>query len=489
MKRLIGCILLCCLLMGALLPPALAAGVSQVMCVTNCQEWVSLREGPDTSAKRLAKVRLGELVTYCSAAENDFIQCQFGGKTGYIGAKYLKTTEFEVTDSFPGNQMVVNCSEWVSLWSEPSNTSTRLTKVPLGSIVTACVVDQDPFIYCEYKGKQGYISKSYLKKANYDVSTQDTKVVESHASDYPAISGPMTVVNCSEWVSLREKPSTSAARLAKVPLGTQVTDCVQVSDSFIYCRYNKLYGYIHVDYLSNPLQQASSNVIYGTPAGTAPSADTGSTSFNRLSYLPSLDAFKATGDNLLTYTFNGYTIVVQKAYNDWEEIMAVCYNANLVPLWQVKEASTSELSDVEQTDAFIAGTAEKPLLVIFVSGKGLIAYNVGPWAQIVWSLPESPEMEITNSIETNVDADGTIYIAFDDTLLAVSNTGALLWKTACNDPDIYWPYRVDILENQVEVFYENDPNHPEMSGVVIFGKDGGVREITQREVSRAVDTE
>lgn len=31
------------------------------------------------------------------------------------------------------------------------------------------------------------------------------------------------VVNCNEWISLREYPSTEAPRLAEIPLGAQVT--------------------------------------------------------------------------------------------------------------------------------------------------------------------------------------------------------------------------------------------------------------------------
>ncbi|MBQ7519316.1 MAG: hypothetical protein IJU12_03285 [Clostridia bacterium] len=73
MKRLV-CLLLCAALMlGA--APALAAGVSDVMRVVNCQEWVSLREAPETQSKRLAKVYLGELVTDCVASINGFILC------------------------------------------------------------------------------------------------------------------------------------------------------------------------------------------------------------------------------------------------------------------------------------------------------------------------------------------------------------------------------------------------------------------------------
>ena len=39
--------------------------------------------------------------------------------------------------------------------------------------------------------------------------------------------GNMEVVNCNEWVSLRERPSTAAKRLVKVSLGAVVSNCRQ----------------------------------------------------------------------------------------------------------------------------------------------------------------------------------------------------------------------------------------------------------------------
>ena len=46
--------------------------------------------------------------------------------------------------------------------------------------------------------------------------------------------GSMEVVNCSEWVSLREAPSVSARRLVKVSLGAIVNNCKPFSDNWIY---------------------------------------------------------------------------------------------------------------------------------------------------------------------------------------------------------------------------------------------------------------
>ena len=91
MKRLIACIL-----MLMLLPVALADS----MVVVNCDEWVSLRKSPSTSADRLKKVPLYEVVTDCEWAENGFVRCTYDGATGYILEKYLDTYEPDEPDSF-----------------------------------------------------------------------------------------------------------------------------------------------------------------------------------------------------------------------------------------------------------------------------------------------------------------------------------------------------------------------------------------------------
>ena len=61
------------------------------MMVDNCEEWVSLRDGPGTGCGRLAKVPLYSIVTDCEKSEwtGDFIYCNYDGQWGYILAQYL----------------------------------------------------------------------------------------------------------------------------------------------------------------------------------------------------------------------------------------------------------------------------------------------------------------------------------------------------------------------------------------------------------------
>lgn len=86
MKKLSAALLALLLIFGA----ALAAEVSPVMRVANCEKWVSLRESPSVKAKRITHVLLGDTVTGCAEAKDGFIACEWQGQKGYILAKYLE---------------------------------------------------------------------------------------------------------------------------------------------------------------------------------------------------------------------------------------------------------------------------------------------------------------------------------------------------------------------------------------------------------------
>ncbi len=481
MKRLIS--ILICLSLALAMLPAMGAGLSTVMCVTNCSEWVSLRESPDTSSKRLEKVRLGELVTNCKGSYDGFIECEFNGKVGYIANKYLRETEFTLYESFPGNQMVVNVEEWTSMWESPDSGSKRIVKVPVGTIVTCCVRNGGNYTYCEYKsGKKtytGWISNSYLKKANYNASKQDTKVKPAADTEVNGIS--MIVVNCTDWVSLREKASASAARLAKVPLGTQVDNCVQVSDSFIYCSYKGLYGYIQSQYLADP----EHNEPPATDDPTTPETDTDVETFDKLPMLPDMQTFLQTGQTVMSRTYAGYTIVVQRIANQYEEMLAVCYDLNNTPLWRLYGQSLEEVSDVRQLDAFTAGRTDDALLIWYIKGLGFYAYSFGPVLQLRWFLPDELGLEINDTIIHTEDyVDGSFYVAFSDVLMHISADGKLLWRTSCENSSIYWPTSIDIAEDSISVLYDNLFGINNMYTEVRFSLDGQLQSVTQRAIPK-----
>ena len=81
-----------------------------------------------------------------------------------------------------------------------------------------------------------------------------TATVEAHMGDYYW----GRVVNCNEWISLREHPSTSAVRLAKIPLGATVKIYKGLlgersnspTDGFYWTEYNGMHGWCLMEYIS-----------------------------------------------------------------------------------------------------------------------------------------------------------------------------------------------------------------------------------------------
>ena len=475
MKKLVGLFIGLLLL---LVSTAALAYTTPVMRVVNCKEYVSLREQPDSKSKRLKKVHLGEFVIECFDAENGFTLCTFDDRTGYIQSQYLATTSYYITDDIMMNQMVINCSESVQMYGSADKSSYKVTKVPLGAIVTGCVGTGGDYIYCEYKNKSGYINKSNLKKANYSAGTPDSKVIASGAA-YPALPDSMEVINCTDWVSLREKARASATRLAKVPLGASVTGCVQVADEWVYCKYGGMWGYVQIAYLKNNSYQTPyipptvvqpvtakptitvapiTNRQTGTTIAPITNRQTGTQrSFDTLPAMPSYADFTATGANILNYTsLEGINVLVQYTDQDKERIMAVCYDSAQNYLWSVRNECSYPLIEGRLTWAMIGGKITDPQLIIYVADKGLFSYSVKQYLEVRWMIRRTEVPEMNSATCNNVATDGTLYIASDNTLYCISEDGRLLWSATHNHQNIQWPSDIVINKSTVEVCYDSN---------------------------------
>ncbi len=459
MKKLC-CLCLCVFLLFSF-APSRAAGVTPVMRVVKCSEWVSLRALPSTTSERLAKVYLGELVTECSASSDGFIYCNYNGKTGYILYEYLAMTDFPAYAVVYPNLMVVNCTDWVSLRSGPYESAPRLKTVPLGAIVVACVQDTGQYISCEYQGVRGYILETYLKKANYAASSMDTKVVTKAEGKYPPINGPMTVVNCAEWVSLREKASAGSARLARVPLGDKVDNCVQVDDRFIYCSYKNLWGYIDIQYLQG--ENAAGNP------------------FDRLSGSPTRAEFDQVGFNALEFTTDdGITVAVRYAMSGGAEYMCAmffdAYGNNQGRL----DAVNPEATELTGLQAFKGGTESDPRL-IWLTRQSLSSYAVDKVTggmSMRWTLDlRNTWWSVGSSACFAADTDGTLYLCgyYNASPVCISHDGVPLWRAQNDDPDIFWPSSIQITSYGIDVTYDGGAEG-ENGTVLSFDRSGNPAE-------------
>ena len=196
-----------------------------ILVVSNCREWVSLRRSASTKAGRLAKVPVHEWVYFLSDADNGFAHVYWDGQYGYIHSDYLVYDGITV-------RFVTGCEEWISLRKEATTKAERLKKIPLGSMVYVTDVAGSRFAHVNYGDEAGYVLKEYLSDTPY--SKGDT----------------LRVANCEEWITLRAEPSTDAASRARLPLGSAVTVVSAAENGYIAVRCGNLQGYVMAGYLT-----------------------------------------------------------------------------------------------------------------------------------------------------------------------------------------------------------------------------------------------
>lgn len=248
-----------------------------------------------------------------------------------------------------------------------------------------------------------------------------------------ALAEDMMVVNCEEWVSLRQSPSTSAERLMKVPLYEIVEDCERAENGFTRCAYQGVIGYILDEYLEPVASDAPGTVLDAT--------------------LP-----------------DGTVIQATRQYGvDSETLRVTAYGGDTV-LWSI-DTEVAGLNELTMTDAFIGGTATEPRVMLFNAMEGLYSLDAAT-GEILW-LVEDDTVNLGAGIAYAVDADGAMYISGyhgpDPVCLDVN--GEVRWRSDAGSDDIYWPYEISIEPRGIVTRYEMMPG--EREGWVVYDRDDG----------------
>lgn len=197
-----------------------------LLVVTGCEEWVSLRKTASTSAERLAKVPLGRSVYYLSKADNGFCHVAYDGQYGYVLEKYLTFDGISV-------RYVTGCKEWISLREKASTSADRLTKIPLGGMVQyTCIGAGEDFAWVNYGGKGGYALEKYLTLTPFEPGDR------------------LLVGNCESYITLRDEPWVSGKSLAKLPKGYRVTVLHESLNGFMCVEVDGTVGYVLGGYLT-----------------------------------------------------------------------------------------------------------------------------------------------------------------------------------------------------------------------------------------------
>jgi len=74
--------------------------------------------------------------------------------------------------------------------------------------------------------------------------------------DYTNLLGSMEIVNVKTYTSMRDRPTSYANKVARVPAGAVVTNCYYYDDKYTYCEYDGNAGYIanaNLSFIAGPV--------------------------------------------------------------------------------------------------------------------------------------------------------------------------------------------------------------------------------------------
>ena len=302
--------------------------------------------------------------------------------------------------------------------------------------------------------------------------------------------GDMKVIKVKQSVNLRKGPSTDTASLGQVPLGTVVTDCTKVEGSeWIAVNYNGVAGYIRGDFLqavdasgakeeksskkkSSKKKKSEGKVAEGTPLvpGVEQKEKKAKPVLVEVEDAPVADINQKTEYDddfvILDVNVGGVRVVARQIFEAADEyLMAVGLDANGKELWK-KETVTDAITELTQTDAFIAGTQDKPLLLMYNACRGLTAIDPAT-GETAWELSKK-ELDLGGSISYGVDANGVAYIGgyYGPDPVAIDASGKVLWQADSGSEAATWLYTLELQSDGIVCNYGSMAS--ENSGCIIY---------------------
>ena len=240
--------------------------------------------------------------------------------------------------------------------------------------------------------------------------------------------GPMQVVNCEEWVSLRAEPDTKSERLLVVPRGEVVSECYDDTGSFVRCEYMGQTGYILEKYLAPASYEMEKTVYqqvmdYGYGHHTA-------------------------------YYENGWMMAARRAFFDaTEQMLIYVFDAYGNVAWGVS-ATSDHLTELDQLSAFTGGTDEEPIVFFYRVGEGLTAYDLYT-GELRWFL-SSKDCDLGAAITWAVDDEGITYIGgyYGPDPVAISPYGEVL-RSYIPECEAYWLFDIHATAEGLVVSYDH----------------------------------
>lgn len=321
--------------------------------------------------------------------------------------------------------------------------------------------------------------------------------------------GDMKVIKVKQSVNLRKGPSTDTASIGQVPLGAIVTDCTKVEGSeWIAVNYNGVAGYIRGDFLqavetpevkeeesskkdesskkkkkdkSSEEQKSEGLVAEGTPLvpGVEQEQKKAKPVLVEVEEAPVADINQKTEYDddyvILDVTVGGVRVMARQIFEAADEyLMAVGLDGKGKEIWK-KETVTDAITELTQTDAFMAGTQNAPLLLMYNACRGLTAIDPAT-GEVAWELAKK-DLDLGGSISRGVDANGIAYIGgyYGPDPVAIDAAGNVLWQASSGNENATWLYNLELRNDGIACYYSNMAGGD--SGCIVYDYNGMLKEV------------
>lgn len=262
--------------------------------------------------------------------------------------------------------------------------------------------------------------------------------------------GAMRVVNCKDYVSLRDTPDKKGDVLAKVPAGAIVLYCnnnvkryapgqyKKQASLFIRCEYEGQEGYILKKYLQRAPECE--------PAETRQNSD-------------EMTKEEITGNGEIILDWNEFNVSVlastkkvTEGEDTWEYVWVGCF-INDVPNWGYTEAVKLEEKPVT-LKAFMGGSEDEPMVYVYDEAYGLTMLDLMDGTED-WTIMSNKYSFGDAGVLASGEESGILYIAGTDgpDPTAISPEGNIIWQLDTGDPEVYEPKEIVLNEKDIEVTY------------------------------------
>ena len=359
---------------------------------------------------------------------------------------------------------VVNVNTAVNLRKGPSTDTEALGQVPVGTVVTDCVKEGE-WYQVNYNGTVGYIRGDKLQEVE-----APAEAVSEKAEEKPEEKAEEKVEEKAEEQPAEAVAEAPAAEPVEEPTVEPAPEATKKPKKKKKAKATKAPAEEAAVAEGEPLVAEGEPL---QPEATQSPRRVVQTNVENASVNSYADVSEYIDDAVILDQVVGEVRVIgrQIYQQDCEYLMAVGLDASGNELWKT-ETTTDNITELMQTDVFIGGTAEKPLVMMYNACRGLSAINPAT-GKVEWTIYKR-DLDLGGSISHVVDAKGVCYIGgyYGPDPVAINNEGKVLWQASSGSVEATWLYRMDLSDEGIACAYGKVAG--DNYGTIIYDFDGNV---------------